>query len=187
MLNVLNCRCDNSYGGSVLYSARPRLVNSDEHEALQAKVIRNTLPQPSIPDWLDPLSVDVDDPKKLPLCWYGVAFRSDLVYKFAERVGLAGYLKFHCGALNPGDLDPYRTWVNFTTWFEKKSGLKLDLNMVWGHDVHILTMFSNHEIPRITDQMWRDACDLLDDMEFPWEYQLEWYLDRRLAVCTSPH
>ncbi|TBU25610.1 hypothetical protein BD311DRAFT_493253 [Dichomitus squalens] len=145
------------------------------------KLVRNTLPQAAIPPWLDPLHVDVDDPKKLPLCWYGVEFLPGLVFKYAERVGLAAYLKFTCAHMKEGDLDPFETWIRFTDWFEKKSGLKVDLIDVWGHEIPIMTVFSNHEIPRITDQMWRDACDLLDDMEFPDEFQLEWYLDRRLA------
>ncbi|EJF57918.1 hypothetical protein DICSQDRAFT_173412 [Dichomitus squalens LYAD-421 SS1] len=149
------------------------------------KLVRKTLPQATIPPWLDPLHVDVDDPKKLPLCWYGVEFLSDLFFKFAERVGLAAYLKFTLGHMKAGNLDIFETWIRFTDWFENKSGLKLDLIKVWGHDVPIMTVFSNHEIPRITDQMWRDACDLLDDMEFPDEFQLEWYLDRRLASDLS--
>ncbi|TBU25612.1 hypothetical protein BD311DRAFT_741090 [Dichomitus squalens] len=145
------------------------------------KLVRNTLPQAAIPPWLDPLHVDVDDPKKLPLCWYGVEFLPDLFFKYAERVGLAAYLKFTRAHMKEGDLDIFETWIRFTDWFEKKSGLKVDLIDVWGHEIPIMTVFSNHEIPRITDQMWRDACDLLDDMEFPDEFQLEWYLDRRLA------
>ncbi|TBU25605.1 hypothetical protein BD311DRAFT_741086 [Dichomitus squalens] len=135
-----------------------------------------------IPPWLDPLHVDVDDPKKLPLCWYGIEFLPDLVFKFTERVGLAAYLKYDCVHMKAGDLDIFRTWANFTTWFEMKTGLRLDLTLVWGHDVHIMTFFSNHELSRITDQMWRHACNLLDNMEVPDEFQLKWYLDRRLAT-----
>ena len=51
----------------------------------------------------------------------------------------------------------------------------------------ILTFFSNHEIPRITDEMWGQICDLLDDIGYPWEYQTQWYLDRgyRVRVYTA--
>ena len=66
---------------------------------LQEKLIRNTLPQPAIPQWLDPLHVDVDDPRKLPLCWYGLPFCDVLVFKFARRVGLASYLTMEQGRL----------------------------------------------------------------------------------------
>ena len=74
-------------------------------------MIRNALPDPTIlrQSWPDPLDVDIDDPRKLPLCWYGVLFYAHIVFVYAERIRLGVYLKeanWH-RMRNPGDLDAY--------------------------------------------------------------------------------
>ncbi|KAI1781708.1 hypothetical protein LXA43DRAFT_636939 [Ganoderma leucocontextum] len=71
-----------------------------------------------------------------------------------------------------------RPWARLEVWFKKKSGLKLDWILVWGERFPILT--SNHELLRITKDMWGDVCDLIDDMGYGPEFELMWYLDRSL-------
>ncbi|KAI1787563.1 hypothetical protein LXA43DRAFT_951054 [Ganoderma leucocontextum] len=145
-------------------------------------LIRKTLPRRVIPRWLDPLYVDVDDPTKLPLCWFGVPFLRKLVYNYAESIGLASYYTREVLCSKPGDLDTFQTWANLEVWFQKESGLKLDLNLVWGEPTPILTFWSNHEILHIAKEQWGLVCDLLDDIGYGEEYELMWYLDRDLDV-----
>ena len=152
---------------------------------MQEIVIRKTLPIRTIPLWLDPSFVDVADPTQLPLCWYGVPFVRDLIYPYTERIGLASYYKQELLRAKPGDLDVFRTWANMEVWFKKLSGLKLDLNLVWGHPTPILTFFSNHELPRVTKKQVDQICDLLDDMDYDEDCELMWYLDRNLDVRLS--
>ncbi|KAI1787554.1 hypothetical protein LXA43DRAFT_705843 [Ganoderma leucocontextum] len=131
---------------------------------------------------------DIDDPRKLPLCWYGVPFVDSLVFGFAERVGLASYYDKPNLRLKAGDLDIFETWARLEVWFKKKSGLKLDWILVWGERFPILTFWSNHELLRITKDMWGDVCDLIDDMGYGREFELMWYLDRSLDAlyCLYP-
>ena len=149
--------------------------------------MRKALPNPVIPAWLNPHTVDVDNPLKLPLCWYEVTFLDNLVFDYTERIGIAKYLRRDMGKLQAGELDILGTWANFVRWFRNKSGLNMQFKGVWGHETMILTFFSNHEIPRMTDEMWGQICDLLDDIGYPWEYQTQWYLDRgyRVRVYTA--
>ena len=151
----------------------------------QEKVIRDALPHPTIPPWLDPLDVDIDDPRKLPLCWYGVPFYSDTVFAYAQRIRQAAYIKREILHLKPGDLDIYKTWPKLVKWFEGESGLTMHLHQVWDQPYPLLTFFSNHEMARITEDMWRIIGDLLDDMDYPEGCQLLWYLDRNLCVRVS--
>ncbi|KAM5543913.1 hypothetical protein V8D89_002530 [Ganoderma adspersum] len=146
-----------------------------------AKVIRNALPHPTIPPWLDPLDVDIDDPRKLPLCWYGVPFYSDTVFAYAQRIRVAAYIKREILHLKPGDLDIYKTWPKLVQWFEEQSGLTMHLHQVWDQPYPLLTFFSNHEMTRITDDRWRIIGDLLDDMDYPEHCKPMWYLDRNLC------
>ncbi len=153
--------------------------------AVKGDLVRRTLPLSPLPRWLDPLWVDADDPTRLPLCWYGVPFVPKLVYAYAERIGLARYYTMQVGRAKAGDLDTFQTWANLEEWFEKESGIKLDLNLVWGEGKkpkNILTFWSNHEIGRIMREMWGQACDLLDDMDYGEEYAMLWYLDHNLDV-----
>ncbi|KAM5534029.1 hypothetical protein V8D89_012349 [Ganoderma adspersum] len=146
-------------------------------------LIRKTLPRPTLPRWLDPLWVDIHDPTQLPLCWYGVPFVPQLLYACAERIGLASYYTVEVLSSNPGDLDPFQTWGNVQEWFNKRSGLKLDLNLVWdeeGNSDTILTFWSNHEMNNITPKMWDLTCELLDYLEYGEEYELLWCLDHNL-------
>ncbi|PIL23431.1 hypothetical protein GSI_14742 [Ganoderma sinense ZZ0214-1] len=132
-------------------------------------IIRKTLPLTTLPRWLDPLWVDVDDPTRLPLCWYGVPFIPKLVYAYAEHMRLASYYTQEVDRFMPGDLDQLRTWANMQDWFEKETGVKLELNLVWGEDGvpdHMLTFWSNHEMDNITTKMWDQVCDLLDYMDY---------------------
>ena len=152
---------------------------------IKGTLIRRTLPDPTLPIWLNPTIVDVDDPRRLPLCWYGIHYLPHRVYKFAERRGLGAYLREDCLSLKAGDLDASQTWINFTDWFEKKSGLEIHLRQVGGNSRSILTFFNNHELHNINDDQWGLALDLLDDMEYPWEYQPQWHLDKRLDVRAS--
>ncbi len=155
------------------------------HMAMKGDLIRKTLPILVLPRWLDPLWVDINDPTQLPLCWYGVPFVPKLIYAYAERVGLASYYTVEVLRCMPGDLDPFRTWGNLQDWFEKESGLKLDLNFVWGEDGEhdtVLTFWSNHELDNMTTKMWDLACDLLDHMDYGEEYEMMWYLDQGLRV-----
>ena len=156
---------------------------------LQEKVVRNALPHATIPPWLDPLHVDIDDPRKLPLCWYGVPFYSDVVFAYAKRIRLGVYLKHALLNLKPGDLDIYQTWPKLVKWFEGESGLTMHLHQVWGERKPLLTFFSNHEMARVTEDMWEITGDLLDDMDYPEDCKPLWYLDRRLdvRVCVSVH
>ena len=149
-------------------------------------MVRNALPHHTIPPWLDPLDVDIDDPKKLPLCWYGVPFHSRMVFAYAERIRLGVYMKRSHLGLKPGDLDAFKTWPRLVKWFEDQSGgLKMHFYPVWGHPTSILTFFSNHEIPRVTEEMWEYIGMLLDEIGYPRECELKWYLDRRLEVRLS--
>ena len=153
--------------------------------AMKGDLIRTTLPLTTLPRWLDPLWVDIDNPARLPLCWYGVPFIPKLVYAYAERVGLASYYKVEVDRFLPGDLDQFQTWANMQDWFERESSLKMDLNLVWGEEGrpdHMLTFWSNHEMDNITTKMWDLACDLLDHMDYELEDELMWYLDRGLLV-----
>ncbi|KAI1787555.1 hypothetical protein LXA43DRAFT_925998 [Ganoderma leucocontextum] len=145
-------------------------------------LVRKALPSTVIPRWLDPLYVyvEVDDPTKLPLCWYGVPFVQNLVFGFAERIGLASYYDKPNLRLKAGDLDIFETWARLDVWFEKQSGLKLDWILVWGERFPTLTFWSNHELLDITMDMWGDVCDLIDDMGYGPKYELMWYLDRSL-------
>ncbi|KAI1787556.1 hypothetical protein LXA43DRAFT_705921 [Ganoderma leucocontextum] len=143
-------------------------------------LIRKTLPARIIPAWLDPLHVDVADPRSLPKCWFGVPFVSDLVFGYAERVGLASYYTREVVRAQPGDLDIFETWARLDVWFKEQSGLQLDWVLVWGERFPILTFWSNHELLRITKEMWGQVCDLIDDMGYGPEYVLAWYLDRDL-------
>ncbi|KAI1787550.1 hypothetical protein LXA43DRAFT_1084830 [Ganoderma leucocontextum] len=143
-------------------------------------LVRKTLPVCTIPRWLDPSHVDVADPTELPLCWYGVPFVRKLIYPYTERIGLASYYTEQLLRANPGDLDTFQTWANLEVWFQKLSGLTLDLNLVWGQPTPILTFFSNHELPRVTKKQLDLIGDLLDDIDYGEEYQLMWYLDRNL-------
>ena len=68
--------------------------------------------------------------------------------------------------------------------FKEKTGLQIDLVEVWGQTDFILAFFNNRDIPRITEDMWGEICDLLDDMGYPEEYKIKWYLDRRFYVRT---
>ncbi|KAM5534938.1 hypothetical protein V8D89_011398 [Ganoderma adspersum] len=145
-----------------------------------AKVIRNALPHATIPPWLDPLHVNINDPRKLPLCWYGVPFYSDTVFAYAKRIRLGVYLKHANLNLKPGDLDVYQTWPKLVKWFEGESGLTMHLHQVWGERKPLLTFFSNHEMARVTEEMWEITGDLLDDMDYPEDCKPMWYLDRRL-------
>lgn len=126
--------------------------------------------------------MDVADPTELPLCWYGVPFVRDLIYPYTERIGLASYYTREVLRAQPGDLDTFQTWANLEVWFQKQSGLKLDLNLVWGQPTPILTFCSNHESSNVTKEQLSLICDLLDDMDYGDEYQLKWYLDRNLDV-----
>ncbi|PIL27039.1 hypothetical protein GSI_10178 [Ganoderma sinense ZZ0214-1] len=144
-----------------------------------AKLVRNALPHYCIPPWLDPVDVDIDDPRKLPLCWYGVPFHSDMVFKYAHRIRVAVYMtRAHLG-LKPGDLDEYKTWPKLVKWFEGESGLTMHLHQVWDEPKPLLTFFNNHEMARVTDDMWRIIGDLLDEMDYPEDCKPMWYLDRR--------
>ncbi|KAI1787561.1 hypothetical protein LXA43DRAFT_705991 [Ganoderma leucocontextum] len=146
-------------------------------------LVRKTLPICTLPHWLDPLWVDVHDPTRLPLCWYGVPFVPRLVYAYAERIGLARYYTRRVGRAKAGDLDTFQTWANLEVWFQKESGIKLDLNLVWGEEgepTSTLTFWSNHEIGLVTREMWDQACDLLDDMDYGEEYEMMWFLDHNL-------
>ncbi|PIL23428.1 hypothetical protein GSI_14739 [Ganoderma sinense ZZ0214-1] len=143
-------------------------------------LVRKTLPVYTIPNWLNPSYVDVADPTEIPLCWYGVPFDRDLIYPYTERIGLASYYKEQMLRCQPGDLDVFRTWVNMVKWFEKLTGLKLDLNQVWGRPTPILTFFSNHELPRITKKQVSRIYDLLDDMDYDENSGPMWYLDQSL-------
>ncbi|PIL27044.1 hypothetical protein GSI_10183 [Ganoderma sinense ZZ0214-1] len=145
-----------------------------------SKLVRNALPHYAIPAWLDPLDVDVDDPRKLPLCWYGVPFYSDLVFAYAQRIRVAVYMKHENLNLKPGDLDIYETWPKFVDWFKGESGFTMHLHQVWDEREPLLTFFSNHEMARVTDDMWRVIGDLLDEIDYPKECKPMWYLDRRL-------
>ncbi|KAM5543917.1 hypothetical protein V8D89_002534 [Ganoderma adspersum] len=144
------------------------------------KMVRNVLPHATIPPWLDPLHVDIDDPRKLPLCWYGVPFYSDTVFAYAKRIRLGVDLKHANLNLKPGDLDVYQTWPKLVKWFEGESGLTMHLHQVWGERKPLLTFFSNHEMARVTEEMWEITGDLLDDMDYPEDCKPMWYLDRRL-------
>ncbi|KAM5534939.1 hypothetical protein V8D89_011399 [Ganoderma adspersum] len=144
------------------------------------RVVRNALPHHTIPPWLDPLDVDIDDPQKLPLCWYGVPFYSSMVFAYAERIRLGVYMKRSHLGLKPGDLDAFKTWPKLVKWFQDQSGLTMYLHPVWGQPTSILTFFSNHEIPRVTEEMWEFIGMLLDEIGYPRECELKWYLDRRL-------
>ena len=157
------------------------------HNILQEDVVRKALPDPVIPAWLNPHTVDVDKPLKLPLCWYGLPFFSNLVFAYAKRIGIAEYLSEDTFQSKAGTLDIYQTWANLDLWFRRKSGLRMQFKLVWGRSRMILTFFSNHEIPRMTDEMWGQICDLLDDIGYPWECQTQWYLDRgyRVRVYTA--
>ncbi|KAM5534941.1 hypothetical protein V8D89_011401 [Ganoderma adspersum] len=145
-----------------------------------AKVIRNALPDPTIPPWLDPLDVDIDDPKKLPLCWYGVPFYSGIVFAYAKRIRLGVYMKRENLNLKPGDLDIYKTWPKFVKWFEDQSSFTMQLHQVWDERMPLLTFFSNREIRSVTDENWELINAMLDEMEYPREIEPMWYLDRRL-------
>ena len=132
-----------------------------------------------------PLWVDIVNLTKPPLCWYSVPFVPKLLYAYAERVGLASYYTVEVLGSKPGDLDPFRTWGNVQGWFEKEPGLTLDLNLVWeeeGEPGNALTFWSNHQMDGITTEMWDLACDLLDRMDYGEEYEMVWYLDRKLRV-----
>ncbi|KAM5543926.1 hypothetical protein V8D89_002543 [Ganoderma adspersum] len=148
----------------------------------QAKVIRNALPHPTIPPWLDPLDVDIDDPRKLPLCWYGVPFYPDIVFAYAERIRLGIYLKEANLHFKCGDLDIYQTWPKLVKWFKDQSGFTMHLHQVWGERKPLLTFFSNHEMARVTEENWELQVinAMLDEMEYPRECEPMWYLDRRL-------
>ena len=147
-------------------------------------LLRSTLPTPLLPLWLSPTHVDIDDPRRLPLCWYGIHYLPKYLYEYAERAGFATYLRRDHFLLKAGTLDASQTWINLTDWFERKSGLEMHLRQVWGESDSILTFFSNHELRDVNDEKWGQVCDLLDAMEYPWEYQPQWYLDRRLEVCA---
>ena len=75
--------------------------------------MRKALPNPVIPAWLNPRTVDVDDPLKLPLCWYGVTFLDNLVFDYTGRIGIAKYMRRDLVKLKKGDLDIFGTWANF--------------------------------------------------------------------------
>nr|VWP00867.1 Transcriptional repressor TUP1 [Ganoderma boninense] len=144
-------------------------------------LVRKALPVGTIPRWLDPSRVDVAEPTKLPLCWYGVPFERDLIYPYLARIGLASYYKRELLRAKPGDLDVFRTWANMEKWFKRLSGIKLDLNLVWGHPTPILTFFSNHELLRITQAQVYRIDDLLEDIGYDRDCELMWYLDRNLS------
>ena len=82
-------------------------------------------------------------------------------------------------------MDIYKTWPKLVKWFEGESGLTMHLHQVWDQPYPLLTFFSNHEMARITEDMWRIIGDLLDDMDYPEGCQLLWYLDRNLCVRVS--
>ncbi|PIL27041.1 hypothetical protein GSI_10180 [Ganoderma sinense ZZ0214-1] len=149
------------------------------------RVIRDILPRYTIPAWLDPLYVDIDDPRKLPLCWYGVAFHPDTVFRYAHRIRVAVYMKRENLRLKPGDLDAYGTWPKLVEWFKDQSGLTMHLHPVWDERRPLLTFFNNHEMERVTEDMWMIIADLLDDMDYPEECKPMWYLDRNLSVRLS--
>lgn len=149
---------------------------------MQGNLVRKSLPVRTIPRWLDPFHVDIADPTELPLCWYGVPFDRDLIYPYTERIGLASYYTKQVVRAKPGDMDVFQTWANFEVWFQKLSGIKLDLNLVWGQPTPILTFFSNHELPRVTEEQLGRICDLLEDMDYDDDCELLWYLDRNLDV-----
>ncbi|PIL27040.1 hypothetical protein GSI_10179 [Ganoderma sinense ZZ0214-1] len=150
-----------------------------------SKLVRDALPHPMIPPWLDPLDVDIDDPRKLPLCWYGVPFYSDMVFAYAQRIRIAVYMKHENLNLKPGDLDTYKTWPKLVKWFEDQSGFTMHLHQVWDERKPLLTFFSNHEIPRVTEDMWEFINALLDDIGYPKDIEPMWYLDRRLDKTES--
>ncbi|KAM5543924.1 hypothetical protein V8D89_002541 [Ganoderma adspersum] len=145
-----------------------------------AKLIRNALPRPTIPPCLDPLDVDIDDPKKLPLCWYGVPFYPDIVFAYAERIRLGVYLEEKNLHLKAGDLDVYNTWPKLVKWFEEQSGFTMQLHQVWRERKPLFTFFSNHEMASVTTENWELIDAMLDEMDYPRECELMWYLDIRL-------
>ena len=57
--------------------------------------------------------MDVDNPPKLPLCWYGVKFLDKLVFDYTKRIGIAKYMRDDLVKLKAGDLDILGTWANF--------------------------------------------------------------------------
>ena len=148
-------------------------------------MIRNALPDPTIPLWLDPLDVDIDDPKKLPLCWYGVPFYSGVVFEYTKRIRLGVYMTRENLNLKPGDLDIYKTWPKFVKWFEEQSTFTMELHQGWDERMPLRTFFSNREIPRVTDENWELINAMLDEMEYPREIEPMWYLDRRLNVRVA--
>ncbi|KAI1781710.1 hypothetical protein LXA43DRAFT_636995 [Ganoderma leucocontextum] len=103
---------------------------------------RKTLPTRTIPRWLDPYHVDVADPTELPQCWYGVPFVRKLVVPPYTRAYRSRELLHQRGSSRQAwGLDTFQTWANLEVWFQKQSGLKLDLNLVWGQahsDPHVL-------------------------------------------------
>ncbi|PIL27042.1 hypothetical protein GSI_10181 [Ganoderma sinense ZZ0214-1] len=145
-----------------------------------SKLVRNVLPRPTIPSWLDPIDVDVDDPRKLPLCWYGVPFYLDTIFAYAQRIRVAVYMEIENLNLKPGDLDIYGTWPKFVDWFKDQSGFTMHLHQVWDEKEPLLTFFSNHEMARVTEDMWEFINALLDDIGYPKDIEPMWYLDRSL-------
>ena len=70
------------------------------HNILQEDVVRKALPDPVIPAWLNPRTVDVDNPLKLPLCWYGLPFFSEELLHGAESADTASSAR-QCGSAQP--------------------------------------------------------------------------------------
>ena len=139
--------------------------------------LRSILPCRPLPPELNPVWVDVPSVKDIPLCWLGLPYSVERCSGYAKKIGIV-----------PRNMNPLQTWCYLVDHVRDVWGLNMTLRDVWGlqRSYYIVAFFSNRQLHTISDEMFLEVEDLLEDVGFEEpEKELFWYLDRRELVRPS--
>ncbi|KAI0713513.1 hypothetical protein C8Q76DRAFT_731658 [Earliella scabrosa] len=135
--------------------------------------LRSTFPRRPLPQELNSVWVDVPSLGDIPLCWFGISYSVRHFSEYAKELGIV-----------PRNMNPLQTWCYLVDHVRAEWGFHMKLREVWGPrgktDHYIVAFFSNRQLHTISDEMFSEVEDLLEDVGFEEpEKELFWYLDRR--------
>ncbi|RDX41025.1 hypothetical protein OH76DRAFT_1561832 [Lentinus brumalis] len=137
---------------------------------------RNILPASILPRALNPVYVECEDTRDIPLTWYGILWNSKVLLDYAVKQGWA--VRSKLSQLGAYDIVP--TWDRLKRHYYAKHGIAIRVRDVWAeqHDrvTKIVTFYHNREMPAWTKKQRFVVFDTLTEMGYmPGEAQ--WYLD----------
>ena len=147
--------------------------------------LRSTFPRRPLPEELNSVWVDVPSLGDIPLCWFGISYSVRHFSQYAKELGIV-----------PRNMNPLQTWCYLVDHVRAEWGFHMKLREVWSPggktDHYIVAFFSNRQLHTISDEMFLEVEDLLEDVGFEEpEKELFWYLDRRemvsLRVLRTEH